>query len=805
MAQSFAGRLFRPGLVAFVFALAVAQVFTASLLAAPCSPSATTLCLNAGRFQVEVQWKDSHGRTGPGQAVPITADTGDFWFFSPANIELVVKVLDARGVNGNYWVFYGALSNVEYDLVVTDTATNRVKTYSNPQGQFASVGDTKAFSGDAPAGARLSSRMDVEGFTPEPEALADLEASTQLPVHEADATPVPCDGMPTDLGLNGCRFRLSVAWKDSHGRTGAGQPVPLTNDTGYFWFFSPANIELVIKVLDARGVNGNFWVFYGALSNVEYTLTVSDTLTGAVHTYSNPSGQFASVGDTKAFHPGYSVAAHSDSTRAVSGLISTDGGSVSATAADGTVFTLTLPAGALLSDEKITLTPVASVDGLPLSGGLAAAVQLAPEGLLLFETASLVIDPPAPIASDQEVAFAWRGSGDEFGLYPPDPTGDSALSLSISHLSTYGVGRGSSSDQAAQRGRLLANARDQLAQDLQAPAAAQRLALRSAGAQTLREAAGMRRPDTTSPDQQEQAREILQHYYVTELIPIKPSDCNARFEPYLSALASFLSQVVLYTAGPDPTLTGAVRESFDAVYHLLADCYEQAYGHCKSDNDPAQGLKMRRYYRILQRHGEDRVDPAKIPLCWTFELTFDSFIEEVKVVGATFAFRHQVRAVVPAISVPIDSGVPDLHVELEYVLADYTGTVGDPGCTLQTSGKSSAFTFKSINFDINALESGSAPRGWLTVLYDPGKPDFTFTISCPGAPPASITAPRWRQIFDALRGVPAGSDVVAAEDWQRQYSGGVYAVKTYPESGAPPLPGLITTENTRLTLKHTPQ
>ena len=37
------------------------------------------------------------------------------------------------------------------------------------------------------------------------------------------------------------------------------------------------------------GVNGNFWFFFGALSNVEYTITVTDTASGAVHAYHNPA------------------------------------------------------------------------------------------------------------------------------------------------------------------------------------------------------------------------------------------------------------------------------------------------------------------------------------------------------------------------------------------------------------------------------------------------------------------------------------------------------------------------------------
>jgi len=93
-----------------------------------------------------------------------------------------------------------------------------------------------------------------------------------------------------------------VSWRAVNiGTSGVGQAVPLTSDTGYFWFFSGNNIELVLKVVDGRGFNGHLWVFYGALSDVEYTITVTDTQTGAVKTYFNPQGQLASVADTAAF------------------------------------------------------------------------------------------------------------------------------------------------------------------------------------------------------------------------------------------------------------------------------------------------------------------------------------------------------------------------------------------------------------------------------------------------------------------------------------------------------------------------
>lgn len=117
-----------------------AQRFTA--------PSSCTrdevLCLQGDRFELEVSWRDGRGGSGRGHAVELTADTGAFWFFGPQNVELVVKVLDGREINNHYWVFYGSLSNVEYELVVRDKVTGASKTYVNQEGRFASAGDVTA-------------------------------------------------------------------------------------------------------------------------------------------------------------------------------------------------------------------------------------------------------------------------------------------------------------------------------------------------------------------------------------------------------------------------------------------------------------------------------------------------------------------------------------------------------------------------------------------------------------------------------------------------------------------------------------
>ena len=111
-----------------------------------CRPDGSTLCFGNGRFRVTVAWRKPDGASGAGTAVPITDDSGYFWFFDAGNIEVVAKVLDGCGVNGRYWVLAGGLTNVEATLVVTDTKTGVSKNYANPAGTaFRPIQDTAAF------------------------------------------------------------------------------------------------------------------------------------------------------------------------------------------------------------------------------------------------------------------------------------------------------------------------------------------------------------------------------------------------------------------------------------------------------------------------------------------------------------------------------------------------------------------------------------------------------------------------------------------------------------------------------------
>lgn len=111
-----------------------------------CVASSSTLCLSGNRFRVTASWQTPTA-SGQGTAVSISGDTGYFWFFNSANLEMVVKVLDACGLNARKWVFAGGLTNVNVVLTVTDTQTGLSKTYTNPQNTaYQPIQDTGAFS-----------------------------------------------------------------------------------------------------------------------------------------------------------------------------------------------------------------------------------------------------------------------------------------------------------------------------------------------------------------------------------------------------------------------------------------------------------------------------------------------------------------------------------------------------------------------------------------------------------------------------------------------------------------------------------
>ncbi len=265
-------------------------------LAPACSSDADTACTGTdARFRIEVLWHDFTGGSGRALVQQEEAAWASFSFFDPGQIDVVVKVIDARSLSGNHWVFYASLSDVSFDLSVVDTQTGLSRVYRNPAGLLASRGDTVGLPQLDPVQSDVLHR---EPRRRPPQSRGSSPGAPRGAVTE-------CAPSTTRLCFFD-RFAAEVRWRDFASQEGVGRELELRGDTQAFWFFAPSNPELFVKMIDGRAVNGSYWLFFGSLSNVEFELEVTDLQTGAVRRYANPSGEFASVSDIDAFPDGES-------------------------------------------------------------------------------------------------------------------------------------------------------------------------------------------------------------------------------------------------------------------------------------------------------------------------------------------------------------------------------------------------------------------------------------------------------------------------------------------------------------------
>ena len=237
---------------------------------APCKPGPDTLCLLSNRFRVKVSWQNQFdGTSGVGRPIPRSNVTGFFSFGDPSNVELLVKILDFGDV---VKVFWGQLTNLRYTLEVTDTATGRTQNYSNTPGDCGGIDQDFAAS-LAPAPTRVQSS----------------------PLGKAAS----CRPGPSTLCLLKSRFAVEVDWRNpANGTSGQGGAAALSNVTGTFTFGDRSNVELMVKLLDFGDRIAFFW---GALSDLDYTIRVTDTETGTVKTYQSRPGTLCGGLDNDAF------------------------------------------------------------------------------------------------------------------------------------------------------------------------------------------------------------------------------------------------------------------------------------------------------------------------------------------------------------------------------------------------------------------------------------------------------------------------------------------------------------------------
>ena len=232
------------------------------------------------RFRVTAEWRDEHGTWHPAGAQRVAPGTSAFWFFDDRNLELAVKMIDGRGVNGHFWFYAGALSDVAYRIHVLDTMSvgPRSRTYSSQPGLISSLADIEAFHDTAP-----TSNNTVHSH---PKQTRRTPTSTPTITTQIPLTPVPPS---VQLG----EYRLTIEWRLEDGPDGLGFGRTFNELSAAFWFFEPGSLDLFFKILDGRGINGHDWLFAGSLTDVGFTLHVTHEPSGWARSYENPVGDFA--------------------------------------------------------------------------------------------------------------------------------------------------------------------------------------------------------------------------------------------------------------------------------------------------------------------------------------------------------------------------------------------------------------------------------------------------------------------------------------------------------------------------------
>jgi hypothetical protein len=121
-------------------------------------PPASVLRLRDGLVGVVVDRGLEGGGSARAAAVALTHESGTFAFYGTSNVEVTVKILDGRAINGRYWLFAASMTDRPFTLSVLenhggcldrpgDPAVNcpALRRYSANAGQNRNFIDTEAF------------------------------------------------------------------------------------------------------------------------------------------------------------------------------------------------------------------------------------------------------------------------------------------------------------------------------------------------------------------------------------------------------------------------------------------------------------------------------------------------------------------------------------------------------------------------------------------------------------------------------------------------------------------------------------
>ncbi|MDP9120865.1 MAG: PKD domain-containing protein [Acidobacteriota bacterium] len=239
--------------------------------------------------------------TGPCEA---TIRTPQHTYLTPGLRIVRVTLSDGKAATSNSRTL--KISGCQYQVSLNGTSSfapdggsGEAVITAPPGCSWAAASDVDFITVDPPSGNGSGTvRFEVE---PNPSSNSRrgnvIVAGHEIPVSQEADLKRACLADEHTLCLIDGRFEIRM----NTGAFGPALVFPLSDAAGYFSFFDAANVELMTTAVDRTAQDRHFWLFFGGLTNVSYTITVRDRVKGIIKTYDNGEGGLASQKDTDSF------------------------------------------------------------------------------------------------------------------------------------------------------------------------------------------------------------------------------------------------------------------------------------------------------------------------------------------------------------------------------------------------------------------------------------------------------------------------------------------------------------------------
>lgn len=366
-----------------------------------------------------------------------------------------------------------------------------------------------------------------------------------------------------------------------------------------------------------------------------------------------------------------------ETSNAATATIGSAGGTLDATAADGTRFHLVIAANSVPDGTQITMTPVSALGNVG-SAKFVAGVQLAPEGLFLIHGGTLTIIPSHQLPIASQVGYGYDGAGDDVHRVPLLPT--RAIVIPLAHFSGVGLLAGAAESLAGTGSAILDRYSALIAQE------------------TYAVRLGYISEQAAFADCQKLLRRALGELNAQEVPPGLDDDDAAE-----KAIKDLLA-VAHTSALLGDKSEGMFQAVKPTVYKLMEGIYDRAQQKCAQQHDLTQIPKIidtdhREMLLNGDRTGHGLQEDLK---CMQFRIDFDSTIDVIAGSGGSGGWHLEYTAH-PTVTVDVSQApVGDILTgSTTGTYADASGTMTADDGTTATVTSGTGDTFDVVRFEIS--------------------------------------------------------------------------------------------------------